>query len=310
MRLATLRQLRAFTLVAQHHSFKQAAAALHLTPAAVSLQIRELELAAGLQLFDRHSATLRLTQAGEVLMADVRPALQALQRAGDALAQLRCQKPTILTVGMASSAKYFLPRLMAQFRELHPDVLLQIVVGNRDHLVGLLQRGEVDLAVMGSLPDGLDCRAQAFAEQPLGVVAAPEHPLARARAVPPQELSHCEFILREPGSGTRAAHEEFLRSLNIDLPLRREVAGNDAVKQAVMANLGLAFMSLHAAALELQSGLLASVDVVSLPLMRPWYVIEAVHSPLSDRAQALRNFILERGISGSVLARGVSARAA
>ncbi len=304
MRGATLRQLRAFSLVARHHSFMQAAAELHLTPSAVSLQIRELELAAGLPLFDRHAKSVELTQAGEVLLVDVHQALQALQHAGDALARLRRHTSAPVMVGMVSSAKYFLPRLMAQFREQHPDVELQIVAGNRNHLVESLRRGDIDLAIMGSPPDEMAARAVAFAEQPLGIIAAPEHRLARARAVPPTALSEHAFMLREPGSGTRAALERFLRDQHIELPLRRELTGNDAVKQAVMANLGVAFMSLHAAALELQGGLLVSVDVQGLPLRRSWFVVEAEASPLSAKAQALQRFIVDRGTVGSVLSRG------
>ena len=304
MRGATLRQLRAFSLVARHHSFMQAAAELHLTPSAVSLQIRELELAAGLPLFDRHAKSVELTQAGEVLLVDVHQALQALQHAGDALARLRRHTSAPVMVGMVSSAKYFLPRLMAQFREQHPDVELQIVAGNRNHLVESLRRGDIDLAIMGSPPDEMKARAVAFVEQPLGIIAAPEHRLARARAVPPTALSEHAFMLREPGSGTRAALERFLRDQHIELPLRRELTGNDAVKQAVMANLGVAFMSLHAAALELQGGLLVSVDVQGLPLRRSWFVVEAEASPLSAKAQALQRFIVDRGTVGSVLSRG------
>jgi DNA-binding transcriptional LysR family regulator len=309
MRGATLRQLRAFSLVARHHSFMQAAAELHLTPSAVSLQIRELEQAAGLRLFERHAKTVTLTSAGEVLLLDVRQALQALQHASDALERMHRHPDRPIHVGMVSSAKYFLPRLMAQFREVHRDVELQIFVGNRGYLVDGLRRGEIDLAIMGSPPDELAPRAVAFAEQPLGIIAAPEHPLARAFAVPPTALSEHEFILREQGSGTRAALERFVSEMNIELPRRREMTGNDVVKQAVMANLGVAFLSLHAVALELQGGLLVSVDVVGLPLVRRWYVVEAESSSLSDQTGALRRFIIDRGTVGSVLARGMAAEA-
>ncbi len=308
MRSATLRQLRAFSLVARHHSFMQAAAELHLTPSAVSMQIRELEQAAGLPLFDRHAKTVTLTQAGEVLLVDVQHALRALQHADDALSRLRQHAASPVRVGMVSSAEYFLPRLMAQFREHHREVDLQIVVGNRDQLVACLQRGDVDLAIMGSPPESLVPRALAFAEQPLGIIAAPEHALALTRAVPPPALAEHEFIVREPGSGTRAALERFVTEQRIELPLRREVTGNDAVKQAVMANQGLAFMSLHAAALELQSGLLVSVDVVGMPLLRRWFVVEAEPAAHREQAQALRSFIVDRGTAGSVLSRGPGTR--
>jgi len=302
MRGATLRQLRAFTLVAQHHSFAKAAAELHLTPSAVSLQIRELEHASGLALFDRHAKTVSLTRAGEVLLVDVQHALSNLQHGAEAVARLRRPARAEVRVGMVSSVKYFVPRLLAQFREQQPGVALQLQVGNRGSLLDRLRRREIDLAVMGAPPVDLAAHAESFAEQPLGIIAAPEHELARASGVSPSALSQFEFILREPGSGTHAAFERFVQEHAISLPLRREMHGNAAVKHAVMANLGVAFMSLHAAALELQSGLLVSVDVIGLPLVRRWYVVAADPSTISDVARALRALIVDRGTRGSVVA--------
>lgn len=139
------------------------------------------------------------------------------------------------------------------------------------------------------------------------MIAAPEHVLAQARAVPPLALSGLEFIVREPGSGTRAAFERFLQEHAIAVPLRREMGSNDAVKQAVMANLGVAFMSLHAAALELQGGLLVSLDVVGLPVLRRWHVVVADAAPASEAVLALRDFVVDHGTRDSVLARSLRA---
>lgn len=298
---ATLRQLRAFALVARHRSFVQAAAELHLTASAVSLQIKDLEQAAGMPLLDRHSKTLSLTPAGEVLLIDAHQALQVLEHAGEALARLRGHTAGLVKVGMVSSAKYFLPSLMAQFRVLHRDVELQIIVGNRDHLLMDLRRGEIDFAIMGAPPLDLSGHAEAFADQPMGIIAAPEHELAKARAMSPKDFSDHHFILRESGSGTRATLERFLQEHHVALPLRRELPTNHAVKQAVMANLGIAFMSLHAAALELQYGLLVRLNVEGLPLIRRWHAIVSDPTAISDAARALRLFIVDRGITGSIL---------
>ena len=302
MRGATLRQMRAFALVARHRSFVQAAAELHLTPSAVSLQIKELEHAAGMPLFGRHARTLSITHAGTLLLCDVQLALQALQHADDVLAQLRVHTNNRVTVGMVSSASCFLPRMLAQFREFRDAVDLQLVIGNRDKLLDQLRSGEVDLAIMGSPPDGFTCNAEAFAALPLGVIAAPEHELACRHDIAPLDLSRHDIILREPGSGTRAALERFVCEHRLDLPKRREMNCNDSIKQAVMANLGLAFLSLHSAALELQSGLLVSLDVTGLPLMRHWFVVAPDSSARNGHAAALRRFIIEHGANASALA--------
>jgi DNA-binding transcriptional LysR family regulator len=295
MRSVTLRQLRAYSLVAQHHSFTQAASALHLSTSAVSLQIKELELALGLALFERHSKTVDLTVAGERLLIDVHRALEALQSAEDTLARLRGHERGVVCVGMVSSAKYFLPRLLADFHEQNCHVELKVSVGNREQLVERLRRGHVDLAVMGTPPVDMETAAQPFAPQPLGIVAAPAHALSRHRAISIGALAGCEFIIREAGSGTRAAMERFFRSAMFEPSRAIQMTGNGVIKEAVMANMGVAFISLHAAAPELRQGTLVALDVVGLPLDRRWFVLHLPSMPLIGAARSLHGFISERG---------------
>jgi DNA-binding transcriptional LysR family regulator len=295
MRGATLKQLRAFSLVARQLSFVQAAAALHLTPSAVSLQIKELESALGLALFVRQGKTVALTAAGQALLSDVHRALAALKDADDTLVRLRGMERPRVCIGMVSNAKYFVPRLMADFHRARRDIELRITVGNREQLLDQLRRGEIEFAVMGSPPGELEVRAQSFAAQPLGIIAAPDHELAGVRSVLPIALAHREFNVREPGSGTRVAMERYFRDVSIEPPRILEVTGNEAIKQAVMAKMGLAFLSLHTAGAELQQQSLVALDVVGLPLLRSWFVVELSVTTLGDAAGALRNFILEHG---------------
>jgi LysR family transcriptional regulator, low CO2-responsive transcriptional regulator len=295
MRSATLRQLKSFSLVARHHSFVHAADELHLTPSAVSLQIKELEQAVGLPLFQRNSKSVSLTPAGDVLLLDVHRALQALQHAEDALTRLRGHEACAISIGMVSSAKYFLPRMLADFREVHRHLDLHLSVGNRDQLAEQLRRGQIDLAVMGTPPAEIEAQAEPFATQPLGIVAAPGHWLAHERAIPVIALSEQEFIVREPGSGTRAAMERFFLSARIQPPQGTEMTSNGAIKQAVMARMGLAFLSLHAAGPELQANRLVAIDVLGLPMLRHWFVVSVGGASLTQAAQSLRSFILERG---------------
>jgi DNA-binding transcriptional LysR family regulator len=295
MRSATLRQLKSFTLVARHHSFVHAAEELHLTASAVSLQIKELEQAVGLPLFQRNAKSVSLTRAGDLLLVDVQRALQALQHAEDSMTRLRGRQACAVSIGMVSSAKYFLPRMLADFREVHRDLDIHLSVGNRDHLAEQLRRGHVDLAVMGTPPSEIEAHAEPFATQPLGIVGAPGHRLARERSIPLAALAEQEFVVREPGSGTRAAMERFFLSANIQPPRGMEMTSNGAIKQAVMAHMGLAFLSLHAAGPELQTSHLVAIDVVGLPVLRHWFVVNMEPASLSVGAQALRRFILERG---------------
>jgi DNA-binding transcriptional LysR family regulator len=295
MRGATLRQLRTFAAVARQGTFVRAADELHLTPPAVSMQIKELEEEVGLPLFDRGARAVTLTMTGEYLLVYVRRVLATLKEADDAMARLRGAQVGRVNIGMVSTATYFLPRVLARFRSEHRGVEMRLAVGNREQLVKQLQDAEVDLAVMGRPPRELAARAEPFAAHPHAVIAAPGHALAGRVAIPPADLSSEEFIVREEGSGTRAAMEQFFHDCHIDPPRIMEMSSNETIKQAVIANMGLAFLSLHTAALEIETKQLCVLDVVGLPLVRSWHIVHVQSKPLSPAAEALRYFVLEQG---------------
>jgi len=295
MRGATLRQLRTFAAVARLGTFVRAADELHLTPPAVSMQIKELEDEIGLPLFDRGARAATLTMTGEYLLVYVRRVLATLKEADDAMARLRGAEVGRVNIGMVSTATYFLPRVLARFRTEHRGVEMRLAVGNREQLVKQLQDAEVDLAVMGRPPRELAARAEPFAAHPHAVIAAPGHGLAVRREIPPSALAGEEFIVREEGSGTRAAMEQFFHDNHINPPRIMEMTSNETIKQAVIANMGLAFLSLHTAALEMETRQLCVLDVIGLPLVRRWHIVHLQSKPLSPAAEALRYFVLEQG---------------
>ena len=295
MRGATLKQFRTFAAVARLQSFARAAEELHLSPPAISMQIKELEELVGLPLFERAAKTATLTMTGEYLLVYVRRLLATLKDAEDAMARLKGAESGLVTIGMVSTAKYFLPRLLAKFRAEHRGVEMRLTVSNREQLVQQLHDNEVDLAVMGRPPKELDTRAEPFAVHPHAIVASPEHRLARQREIPTAALAGEEFIVREPGSGTRAAMEQFFREHHLAPPQVMQMASNETIKQAVIANMGLAFLSLHTCGLELETGQLVLLDVVGLPILRRWHIVNLRGKPLSPAAEALRYFVLEHG---------------
>ena len=295
MKSATIRQLRVFASVAKHGSFARAAEEMHLTPPALSMQIKELEKNCELPLFERSGNAVRLTMPGEYLLVYARRIMATLKEAETVMAGLRGAEAGRMTIGMVSTAKYFLPRLLARFRAEHPAVEMRLSSGNREQLVRQLRDNEVDLAVMGRPPRELDTRAEPFAAHPLAVIAAPAHPLARRRNIPPKALESEQFIVREPGSGTRAAMQDFFREQRISPPIAMEMSSNETIKQAVCADMGLAFVSLHTAALELSVGQLVVLDVAGLPLMRRWHIVNIQSKPQSPAAEAFRYFVMERG---------------
>jgi LysR family transcriptional regulator, low CO2-responsive transcriptional regulator len=296
MKNATFRQLRVFTEVARHLSFAKAARALHLTPPAVTMQVKELEGQLGLALFERSGRQVSLTTPGEYMLVYARKLLATLKDAEDAAARLKQVEAGSLTIGMVSTAKYFIPRLLADFRREHPNVEIRLAEGNREKLVSLLQANEVDIAVMGRPPREVATRAEPFAAHPHVFVAATDHPLVRrAGHLSIETLRPLSFIAREEGSGTRAAMEKFFEDARLELKISMEMASNETIKQAVMSGLGISFLSLHTLQLELERGLVAVLDVEGAPVLRGWNVVHTLSKLLSPAAEAFRYFMLEQG---------------
>jgi LysR family transcriptional regulator, low CO2-responsive transcriptional regulator len=295
MRRVSLRQLRSFVEAARQQSFARAAQALHVTQPAVSMQIRELEDAVGLPLFERSGRAVRLTTTGEYFLVYARRIFATLKEAEDTIARLRGLKGGRVVIGMVGTAEHFLPRLLAKFRGEHPGVETRLQVGNREQLVRALHGNEVDLAVMGRAPRELAARSEPFAAHPLAVIAPADHPLAGRNDLLPTAIGNEPFIVREPGSGTRTAMEEFFEAHQLAPPVIMEMSGNETIKQAVQAGMGLAFLSLHTVASELARGELCVLDIRGLPLMRRWHIISLQARPLAPAVEAFRYFVLEEG---------------
>ena len=296
MKNVTLRQLRVFASVARHLSFIRAAEELKITAPAVSMQIKELEIEFGLPLFDRTSRQVSLTTVGEYMLEHTRRVLSALRDAEDLVARFRGLQTGPLDVGMVSTAKYFLPRLLAQFRQEHPGIEIRLqVANNREQIVALMQEGDIELAIMGRPPKDYLTRAEPFAMHPHVLVTSVDHPFARAETVPARALMNEEFIVREPGSGTRAALDEFMQAHQMTPRVVMQMSSNEAIKQAVMAGMGVSLLSLHTLGLELDHHLIASPETEGLPIMRRWHVVNNLAKTLSPAAEAFRYFILERG---------------
>jgi DNA-binding transcriptional LysR family regulator len=260
------------------------------------MQVKELESAIELQLFDREGRKVSLTTAGEYFLVYAKRLLATLKDAEDAMARLRKLEGGVLNVGMVSTAEYFVPHLLARFREEHPGVELRLQVGaNREVLVQMLQQGEVDLAIMGRPPKELATRAEPFAAHPHVFVAPPKHAILAIGHPPPAALAVYPLIARERASGTRALMDRFFQDQRVEPRIAMEMSSNETIKQAVMAGMGLGFLSLHTIGLELRSGLLELVHVQGTPLVRTWNVVHMQAKLLSPAAEALRYFILEHG---------------
>ena len=219
-----------------------------------------------------------------------------MRDAEDMVARFRGLKIGPLDVAMVSTAKYFLPRMLADFREDHPGVDIRLrVCNNRDEIAGLMQEGDVELAIMGRPPQGWRTRAEPFAMHPHVLVTAIDHRFTRMEEVTAQALVDEGFIVREPGSGTRAALDEYMHAHHLRPRVAMQMSSNEAIKQAVMSGMGVALLSLHTLGLELEYKLIATPHVEGLPVMRRWHVVNNLAKSLSPAAEAFRYFVLERG---------------
>jgi DNA-binding transcriptional LysR family regulator len=292
MKHVTLRQLKVFEALSRHLSFSRAAEELHLTQPAVSMQVKQIEEQAGLPLTEMVGKKVFLTEAGEEVARHARRIAQQLREAGEALDAMRGVRGGRLSIGAISTAKYFTPRLIMEFRRRKPGVELNLSVNNRETVVRQLADNEIDLAIMGKPPQEFTTVSEAFADHPLVIVAAPDHPLAGRKQVTPAQLGAETFLIRESGSGTRATMERYFADAGI-MPLHvLEMVGNETIKQAVMAGLGVSFISAHAVALECEVGRMVRLPVTGTPVIRRWYVVHRAEKALLPVAETFREFLL------------------
>ncbi len=293
MRSATVRQLQIFSVAASHLSFARAAEKLHLTHAAISLQIKQLEDVCGTQLFDRIGKKVFLTEAGDILLDHARQILPSLKAADESLMALKGLKGGRVTIAVTSTAEYFAPGLLAEFRKAQADVRVRLLVDNREEVSRMLISNEVDLAIMGRPPADMEAEATTFAPHPFVIVAGADHPLVGRTALTLDDIAQETMIVREAGSGTRLAMEGFFREHAIEPNIDMEMGSNEAIKQAVVAGLGISFISQHTLGLELSAGRLVVLPVEGMPVMRRWFLVRHKSKRLTPALGAFWDFVLE-----------------
>lgn len=295
MKNATLRQLKVFETVARLLSFSRAAEELHLTQPAVSTQVKKLEDHAGLSLFEQLGKKIYLTPAGAELLSYSRVIIQQFQSAEEAMAQFKGVSGGKLNVAVISAGDYFFPRLLVEFARCHEGVTLNFTVHNREELLHQLAENMTDLAIMVRPPTDMDTINEAFAPHPYVIVAAPGHPLAQKKRIPMSVLMREQFVVREKGSDTWHSMEDGFGD-NLDhLNIAMEIKSTETIKQAVIAGMGISFLSAHTIGLEVKAGSLAVLDVQDFPLMLNWYVVHRKNKRLPPVAEAFKKFLMSDG---------------
>ena len=288
----TLRQLTLFESVARHLSYTRAAEELHLSQPAVSMQVRQLEDSAGLPLFEKIGKRLHLTEAGREMFNYARRIAQNLQELDDVMASLKGVQRGHLRLSVATTANSFATRILAAFSQRYEGTTYSLDVTNRKTLLDQLANNETDIVIMGKPPDDMDLVVHPFMENPLVVIAHPDHPLAEYKgAVPLTALQSETFVVRERQSGTRIAMERFFEERGMHLKTGIETTSNSAIKHAVEAGLGLGIVSIHTLDLELQAGALVVLNVEGFPILRHWHLVHVKGKRLPPIAQAFQAFL-------------------
>lgn len=289
----TFRQLKVFEAVARHLSFTRAAQELHLTQPAVSMQIKQFEEATGLPMFEQVGKKIFLTQAGKEMLHYSRNIRSELNEAEEVLEQLKGGQRGHLDIAVPTTANYFATRLLAAFARKFPDVTFSLDVTNRASLLLQLEQNEKDMVIMGLPPTEMNLETHMFMENPLVVIASPNHPLANQKRLELSDLANESFVVRERTSGTRIAMQRFFSERGIEFKTSIEMTGNEVIKQSVQAEIGLGIVSVHTLELELETGRLVILDVKQFPILRHWYLVHRHAKRLSPVAEAFREFVME-----------------
>lgn len=260
----TLEQLRVFVAVAERQHVTRAAASLNLAQSAASAAVAALEARHGTKLFDRVGRGIALTEAGTLFLAEARAVLARVDLAERTLEDLGGLRRGTLSVQASQTiASYWLPRHLVAFRRTHPGIAIRLSVGNTAKVAAAIHAGEAELGFVEGLVDDPSLTAEPVARDQLVIVVGPDHPWAAKGSIAPADLPASDWVLREPGSGTRSVFEAALAEFGIDrsgLPVAIELPTNEAVRAAVEAGLGAAAISASVAAPSLEAGLLVRID--------------------------------------------------
>jgi LysR family transcriptional regulator, low CO2-responsive transcriptional regulator len=292
----TLRQLHTILAVDRLGQINLAAREIGLTPPAITLQMQQAEAMVGTSLFERTTEGFRATDAGRAVIAAANDIERRVATLEDDILAIRGAGLGRLRLGAVSTAKYFVPRLMAGFAEERPGIQISLTIGNRAAIIEALNEQQIDVALMGRPSRQTPFESTLLGDHPLVIIAAPDHPLVGANEISKQRLAEEPFLVREPGSGTRTSLELFLSDIPGRLDnLGTEFSSNETIKQAVMAGMGVAFISAHTIAMEVEIGRLAILDAVGTPVLRQWFIVRRADRAQSPALQAFESFVSRSG---------------
>lgn len=293
---ATLQQLRIFQAVAKHRSFTRAAEVIHLSQPGVSTQIKRLEEIIGATLFEKIGNQIYLTVEGTELLQTCNDMFERLSIFEEKLKELHGEVTGPLNLAAVTTAKYFLPQYLGDFLRKYPKVVPQLKASNRERITERLIANEDDIYIMATLPQCEDIEAHAFLDDEVVVFAHPDHPLAKKKKIKTEQLTQERLICRESGSGIRLAYERMLKERGISISPYMELGSGEAIKQAVMSDIGIGILSSYSLKLELETKRLVILDMEEFPIHRHWYAIHRKGKHLSLVARTFLEHLLQNKV--------------
>ena len=287
----TLPQLSVFEASARLGSFTRAAEELHMAQPTVSVQIKKLSETIGLPLFEQVGKRIFLTDPGRQLYRSCQEVFRALASLEDTMADFRGLKSGRLRLAVSTTGKYFAPRMLAAFIQRHPGVEVSLQIHNRRALIDRLANNEDELYIFANPPQEHEVVRQAILPNPMVVFARVDDPLVHERHIPLARLAQEPFLMREPGSGTRMVAQELFDKHGLAPRVRMELSTNEAIKQAILAGLGVSIMSRYTLGLDTEQHRLVTLDVEGFPLERHWYFVYPVGRQLSVVAKTFLDFV-------------------
>jgi DNA-binding transcriptional LysR family regulator len=290
----TFRQLEIFEAIARLGSFTRASEELFLTQPTVSMQMKKLAETVGVPLIEQVGKKIHLTPDGQHLAQATREIFAILDHFTMSVAERQGLKQGKLSLMAITTASYFAPRLLGEFAKLYPGIDVSLRVTNKEQVLASIADKQDDLYFLGAPPVEIDVIAMPIMDNPIAVLAAPDHPLAKKKKIPLERIAQEPWLMREKGSGTRNAIERRFGEKGIALHPRLELGSNEAIKQAILAGLGISALSLHTLALN-APGQFAVLDVEDFPIQRHWYAVYPAGRQLSVVARAFLDYLLGRG---------------
>jgi len=295
MRNTTFRQLQVFEAIARHASFTLAAEELHLTQPTLSMQMKKLTNIIGMPLYNQIGKRIYLTEVGQELLVSSKSVFNTLTDFQMKVADIKGVKQGNLRLSGVTTAEYFAPRILGAFCKKYPGITVALEVTNRQRILERMEDNLDDIYIVGQAPTGPNIISQPFLENPLVIFAPPTHPLARKKNIPIESLADENFIMREPGCGTNLSMDQLNKNQNFSFKSSMALGSNEAIKQAVIGELGVSLLSIYALSHEINAGELVLLDIEGFPINDQWYLCYPEGKQLSIVAQVFFDYMLSEG---------------